>query len=163
MTPVPRAWAGSSRPALLACGARAQISPEVFELLPLARAWTALMNVLSSLNHEGWQRAGASGCPTYLSLSLFFVLTFDASSSSFSLGLLLVDPTGHVSTLTSEVGGKALLFSNSVSVSSEGTIYFTDSSTKYQRNQFPYEVFLLLLYLKMEEVHAIHIRVCLCL
>ncbi len=72
MTPVPRAWAGSLRPALSACG-RARISSEVFELRTTARAWTALMNVLSSLNHEGWKRAGVSGCPTYLHpISFFF-------------------------------------------------------------------------------------------
>ncbi|MFC4001319.1 SMP-30/gluconolactonase/LRE family protein [Prauserella oleivorans] len=47
-------------------------------------------------------------------------------------GLLAVSPrTGDVRTLVTDVDGAAMLFCNNAAVAADGTIYFTDSSTRY--------------------------------
>jgi Strictosidine synthase len=49
-------------------------------------------------------------------------------------GLLKVGPEGGLATqLTTEAEGVPLKFTNDLDIDEEGVIYFTDSSTKYQR------------------------------
>ncbi|KAF3323503.1 strictosidine synthase 3-like protein [Carex littledalei] len=57
-------------------------------------------------------------------------------------GLLKVGPEGGLATpLTIEAEGVPLNFTNDLDVDEEGNIYFTDSSTKYQRRNFMQLVF----------------------
>jgi sugar lactone lactonase YvrE len=49
-------------------------------------------------------------------------------------GLLKVGPEGGLATqLTTEAEGVPLKFTNDLDIDEEGVIYFTDSSSKYQR------------------------------
>ncbi|GMP91752.1 hypothetical protein CsSME_00042301 [Camellia sinensis var. sinensis] len=57
-------------------------------------------------------------------------------------GLMKVGPEGGLATsLTNEVEGMPLRFTNDLDIDDEGNIYFTDSSTKYQRRNFMQLVF----------------------
>nr|XP_043632472.1 protein STRICTOSIDINE SYNTHASE-LIKE 3 [Erigeron canadensis] len=57
-------------------------------------------------------------------------------------GLLKVGPEGGLATpLATEAEGVPLKFTNDLDVDDEGNIYFTDSSTKYQRRNFMHLVF----------------------
>jgi len=57
-------------------------------------------------------------------------------------GLLKVGPEGGLATpLTIEAEGVPLNFTNDLDIDEEGNIYFTDSSTKYQRRNFMQLVF----------------------
>ncbi|XP_061360335.1 protein STRICTOSIDINE SYNTHASE-LIKE 3-like [Gastrolobium bilobum] len=57
-------------------------------------------------------------------------------------GLMKVGPQGGLATsLATEAEGVALRFTNDVDIDTEGNIYFTDSSTKYQRRNFIQLVF----------------------
>lgn len=57
-------------------------------------------------------------------------------------GLMKVGPEGGLATsLTNEVDGMPLGFTNDLDIDDEGNIYFTDSSTKYQRRNFMQLVF----------------------
>lgn len=48
-------------------------------------------------------------------------------------GLLRVDPgTGHVTTLVDSFDGRPLLFCDNATIASDGTIYFTDSTQRWQ-------------------------------
>ena len=52
-------------------------------------------------------------------------------------GLLRMDPgTGSVETLVDQFGGKPFLFTNNAAVAGDGTIYFTDSSTRFGIEHF---------------------------
>lgn len=52
-------------------------------------------------------------------------------------GLLSVGPEGGLATrLVSEAEGLALRFTNDLDIASDGTVYFTDSSSKYERRNF---------------------------
>ncbi|GMI89038.1 strictosidine synthase-like 3 [Hibiscus trionum] len=52
-------------------------------------------------------------------------------------GLLKVGPEGGLATsLVTEAGGVPLRFTNDLDIDDEGNIYFTDSSSKYQRRNF---------------------------
>ncbi|PHT46455.1 Protein STRICTOSIDINE SYNTHASE-LIKE 3 [Capsicum baccatum] len=52
-------------------------------------------------------------------------------------GLMKVGPEGGLAeTLTTEAEGVPLVFTNDLDVDDEGNVYFTDSSTKYQRRNF---------------------------
>ncbi|OIT34231.1 PREDICTED: protein STRICTOSIDINE SYNTHASE-LIKE 3-like [Nicotiana attenuata] len=52
-------------------------------------------------------------------------------------GLMKVGPEGGIAeTLTSEAEGVPLGFANDLDIDNEGNVYFTDSSTKYQRRNF---------------------------
>ncbi|KAI5063340.1 hypothetical protein GOP47_0021887 [Adiantum capillus-veneris] len=52
-------------------------------------------------------------------------------------GLLRVGQEGgEAQRLVSHVGGQPLTFTNDLDVASDGSVYFTDSSTKYQRRNF---------------------------
>ncbi|KAF5744933.1 protein STRICTOSIDINE SYNTHASE-LIKE 3-like [Tripterygium wilfordii] len=58
------------------------------------------------------------------------------------LGLMKVGPEGGLATsLTTEAEGVPLRFTNDLDIDEEGNIYFTDSSTKYQRRNFLQLVF----------------------
>ena len=46
-------------------------------------------------------------------------------------GLLRVTPTGEVTTLVDSFGGEQFIFTNNAAISSDGTIYFTVTSTRY--------------------------------
>lgn len=53
------------------------------------------------------------------------------------LGLMKVGPEGGLATsLASEAEGVPLRFTNDLDIDDEGNVYFTDSSTKYQRRNF---------------------------
>ncbi|GMY24137.1 protein STRICTOSIDINE SYNTHASE-LIKE 3 [Fagus crenata] len=57
-------------------------------------------------------------------------------------GILKVGPEGGLATsLTTEAEGVPLRFTNDLDIDEEGNIYFTDSSTKYQRRNFMQLVF----------------------
>ncbi|KAH7541839.1 protein STRICTOSIDINE SYNTHASE-LIKE 3 [Ziziphus jujuba] len=57
-------------------------------------------------------------------------------------GLLKVGPEGGLATsLTTEAEGVPLRFTNDLDIDEEGNVYFTDSSTKYQRRNFMQLVF----------------------
>ncbi len=47
------------------------------------------------------------------------------------VGLQRVDPDGSVSTLLDEVDGQALVYANSLAIGPDGTIYFSESSSKF--------------------------------
>lgn len=52
-------------------------------------------------------------------------------------GLLRVQPSsGKVTTLVSEVGGRPLVFTNNASIAADGSVYFTDSSTKFSIHNY---------------------------
>ncbi|MFN2529937.1 MAG: SMP-30/gluconolactonase/LRE family protein [Pyrinomonadaceae bacterium] len=51
-------------------------------------------------------------------------------------GLLSVDPAGQVKTLTTEADGLRFGCTNDVDIAADGTIYFTDASSKYPLTQF---------------------------
>ena len=46
-------------------------------------------------------------------------------------GLISINPNGEISTLSTEKGGIPFKFTNDLDISTNGTIYFTDSSTKF--------------------------------
>ena len=52
------------------------------------------------------------------------------------LGLQLVSMSGTVDTLVDEVDGDRLLLTNNASVAGDGTIYFTDSSRRWQLDEY---------------------------
>ncbi|KAJ8749987.1 hypothetical protein K2173_013902 [Erythroxylum novogranatense] len=57
-------------------------------------------------------------------------------------GLMKVGPEGGLATsLTTEAEGTPLGFTNDLDIDDEGNVYFTDSSTKYQRRNFMQLVF----------------------
>jgi len=47
-------------------------------------------------------------------------------------GLLQVEKTGHVRVLADTHGGKRLKFTNNAAVAADGTVYFSDSSTRFR-------------------------------
>lgn len=74
-------------------------------------------------------------------------LRFDKRSGDLYIadayfGLMKVGPEGGLATsLTSEAEGVPLGFTNDLDIDDQGNIYFTDSSTKYQRRNFLQLVF----------------------
>jgi sugar lactone lactonase YvrE len=67
-------------------------------------------------------------------------LRFDAAGTLFvadcSRGLLSVDPAGQVRVLATEAGGVAIRFADDLDVARDGTVYFSDASTKYTLHEF---------------------------
>jgi sugar lactone lactonase YvrE len=55
------------------------------------------------------------------------------------VGLLSIGPGGKFAVLTSEVNGMPITYANDLDIASDGTIYFSDSSTKFNRG-WPYDV-----------------------
>jgi len=54
-------------------------------------------------------------------------------------GLLSIDPTGIVTTLTTSVDGTPITYANELDIADDGTIYFSDSSTKFDFG-FPFDM-----------------------
>mgnify|MGYP001093017002 CR=1 FL=1 len=54
-------------------------------------------------------------------------------------GLLSIDPTGTVTTLTTSVDGTPITYANGLDIADDGTIYFSDSSTKFAFG-FPFDM-----------------------
>ena len=55
-------------------------------------------------------------------------------------GLLSIDPKGNVKVLATSAEGIPLKFTNALDISSDGTIYFTDASSKYGQNEYLYDI-----------------------
>ncbi len=55
-------------------------------------------------------------------------------------GLLSIDPQGRVETLATSADGIPLTFTDALDISSEGIIYFTDASTKYEQKDYLYDL-----------------------
>ena len=61
----------------------------------------------------------------------------DASSSpTAEKGLLAIDPAGKVSVLTTTCAGTKLVFTDDVDVTADGTVYFSDASSKYDQHHW---------------------------
>ena len=54
-------------------------------------------------------------------------------------GLLSVAPNGDVATLTDSVGGSAITYADELDIARDGTVYFSDASTRFERG-FPYDM-----------------------
>ena len=54
-------------------------------------------------------------------------------------GLLSVAPNGEVTTLTDSVGGSAITYADELDIARDGTVYFSDASTRFDRG-FPYDM-----------------------
>ena len=57
-----------------------------------------------------------------------------------SMGLLSIDPRGRIETLADSADGIPFKFTDALDISSEGTIYFTDASTKYGQTDYLYDL-----------------------
>lgn len=55
-------------------------------------------------------------------------------------GLLSIDPAGEISVLATGAGNEPLGFADDVTVASDGTIYFSDASTKFGPNEYLYDM-----------------------
>lgn len=51
-------------------------------------------------------------------------------------GLLSINPEGEITTLLTEVEGQPLVFTDDVDIASDGSIYFTDASTKFNQHDY---------------------------
>lgn len=51
-------------------------------------------------------------------------------------GLLSINPQGEIVTLLTEVSGQSLVFADDLDIASDGTIYFSDASTKFDHNYY---------------------------
>lgn len=58
-----------------------------------------------------------------------------------TLGLISVDETGNITSLTKEVDGTPINFADDLAISSDGTIYFSDASKKYTNMESFADVF----------------------
>lgn len=70
-------------------------------------------------------------------------LRFDAEGdlivADSQRGLLSVSSTGEVRTLTDSVGGSAITYADELDIARDGTVYFSDASTRFERG-FPYDM-----------------------
>lgn len=70
-------------------------------------------------------------------------LRFDADGdlivTDSERGLLCVAPSGEVTTLTDSVGGSAITYADELDIARDGTVYFSDASTRFERG-FPYDM-----------------------
>ncbi len=55
-------------------------------------------------------------------------------------GLLSIDPQGKIRVLATTAEGGPLKFTDALDISSEGIIYFTDASSKYQQDEYLYDL-----------------------
>jgi sugar lactone lactonase YvrE len=55
-------------------------------------------------------------------------------------GLLSIDPAGEITVLATDAGNERLGFADDVDVARDGTIYFSDASTKFGANEFLYDM-----------------------
>jgi sugar lactone lactonase YvrE len=71
-------------------------------------------------------------------------LRFDASGNLLvcdcSRGLLSVDPDRNVRVLATEAGGVPIRFADDLDVAADGTVYFSDASTKFAYRDYPLDV-----------------------
>lgn len=51
-------------------------------------------------------------------------------------GLLSISPDGVITTLLTEVEGQVLVFADDLDIASDGTIYFSDASTKFDQHHY---------------------------
>lgn len=51
-------------------------------------------------------------------------------------GLLSINPQGEVTTLLTEVNGQNLVFTDDLDIASDGTIYFSDASSKFDQHNY---------------------------
>ncbi|MCO5561465.1 hypothetical protein L7F22_015086 [Adiantum nelumboides] len=90
---------------------------------PIGRPWPELI-----------ERETACGRPLGLR---FHKETGDLYIADAHFGLMRVGPDGgEAQPLVSHVAGQPLTFTNDLDVASDGSVYFTDSSAKYQRRDF---------------------------
>lgn len=70
-------------------------------------------------------------------------LRFDAEGdlivTDSERGLLSVSPTGEVTTLTDSVEGTAITYADELDIARDGTVYFSDASTRFERG-FPHDM-----------------------
>jgi sugar lactone lactonase YvrE len=55
-------------------------------------------------------------------------------------GLLSIDPQGKIMVLATTADGGPFRFTDALDISSDGTIYFTDASSKYQQDEYLYDL-----------------------
>jgi sugar lactone lactonase YvrE len=55
-------------------------------------------------------------------------------------GLLSIDPQGKIKVLATTADGGPFRFTDALDISSDGTIYFTDASSKYQQDEYLYDL-----------------------
>jgi len=55
-------------------------------------------------------------------------------------GLLAIDPQGNIKTLAISADGVPFKFTDALDIASNGTIYFTDASSKYGQNEYLYDL-----------------------
>ena len=55
-------------------------------------------------------------------------------------GLLSISPQGVLTVLTDEVDGQPIMFANDLDITTEGTIYFSNTSTKFSIDEFMLEI-----------------------
>jgi len=55
-------------------------------------------------------------------------------------GLLKTDQTGHIRVLADSYAGRRLKFTNNAAVAADGTIYFTDSSTRFRIEHYKHDL-----------------------
>jgi sugar lactone lactonase YvrE len=72
-------------------------------------------------------------------------MEFDASGNLIvadaSLGLIAVDPAGTITTLSREVEGTQIDFADGLAIASDGTVYFTDASTRFTNKESFSDIF----------------------
>ena len=78
-----------------------------------------------------WEMAEVGGRPLGIELYGDDFLVCNAD-----LGLQVVSPGGAVKTLVESFEGNRLLFTNNATVASDGTIYFTDTSTRWTIHEY---------------------------
>lgn len=72
-------------------------------------------------------------------LGLAFDQTGNLLVAAKDVGLLSLDPRGQPSLLTNSVDDSPITYANSLAITGDGTVYFSDSSRKYDRG-WPYDV-----------------------
>jgi sugar lactone lactonase YvrE len=55
-------------------------------------------------------------------------------------GLLSIEPQGKIKVLATTADGGPFRFTDALDISSDGTIYFTDASSKYQQDEYLYDL-----------------------
>lgn len=84
-----------------------------------------------STTYKQWKMEALCGRP--------LGLRFDKSSGNLYIadayyGLMVVGPDGGLATpLSTHMGGEPILFANDLDIHSNGSIFFTDTSQKYNR------------------------------
>jgi sugar lactone lactonase YvrE len=72
-------------------------------------------------------------------------MEFDADGNLIvadaTLGLISVDETGNITTLTKQVNGTPINFADDLAIASDGKVYFSDASTKFTKLEFFSDIF----------------------